>query len=195
MINFVQNFVKKSNKEKTENPWLGDIGSVEFEFSDVDMRVNGKRPPAEMVERFLKFASRQFLADAYAGAESLAEAQTALNDKVTRFIDGTLALRGGDSSDFDTFVQAVLESAKRSADTQAAVVAIETKVYDASDKAKNTKAKRAALADFWESKFNGLSDDRKAALLTIANAEREKARKAREEKAARAKQAGGELEI
>jgi hypothetical protein len=87
-------------KRETENSnWSGKIGVASlFVSDDGTWTMDGKVLPRKSVEYLLTF-SLQSLQDAYAGAESLAEATANWSKKHDALIDGTIGSRGGGADD------------------------------------------------------------------------------------------------
>lgn len=87
--------VARSYDHKTH----GRIGVAEFTVeskSDIGFMLNGQELPASSVDHLLTFAL-QSLQDAYAGAESEADAKERFNAKLDRILAGTLGTRSGGS--------------------------------------------------------------------------------------------------
>jgi hypothetical protein len=82
----------------TKRNWSGDIGRIEMETDCAKISLNGKAIPPASVEYLLNFALQAFQ-DAYAGAESLAEAQGNFAKKIDAVVAGTLGMRGAGESD------------------------------------------------------------------------------------------------
>lgn len=80
----------------------GRIGLVNLEADVKSVIVDGKELPASSVEYLLTFAL-QNLQDAYAGAESAAEAQARWQKKLDRLIEGSIGTReSGDGASLET---------------------------------------------------------------------------------------------
>lgn len=76
---------------------FGRIGVAELlvkSESDIIVMLNGKELPASSIDHLLTFAL-QSLQDAYAGAESEADAKERFNAKLERILNGTLGVRSG----------------------------------------------------------------------------------------------------
>ena len=80
----------------------GRIGVVEMSAGVSGVSINGKELPASSIEYLLTFAL-QNLQDAYAGAESAAEATARFEKKLARLIEGTIGAReAGDGASLET---------------------------------------------------------------------------------------------
>lgn len=80
----------------------GRIGLVEVEADVKSVTIGGKELPASSVEYLLTFAL-QNLQDAYAGAESEADAKGRFNKKLDRLLAGTIGTReAGDGASAET---------------------------------------------------------------------------------------------
>lgn len=71
----------------------GDIASVSLTAEVTSLKVNGKDVPAASVEYLLTFAL-QSLQDAYAGADSAANAKALFDKKLEKLIAGEIGVRG-----------------------------------------------------------------------------------------------------
>lgn len=78
--------------------WSGNIGKVTLEADVKKITVNGTELPADSVEYLLNF-SLQSLQDAYAGAETMAEATANFDKKLAALIAGEIGTRGDGVSD------------------------------------------------------------------------------------------------
>ena len=80
----------------------GRIGLVEMEADVKSVTIGGKELPATSVEYLLTFAL-QNLQDAYAGAESAADATGRFQKKLDRLLEGTIGVReAGDGASAET---------------------------------------------------------------------------------------------
>lgn len=102
-------------KRATEkSAWNGRIGIAELVLSakggEIAMTLNDKTIPEAMVNYLLNF-SLQSMQDAYAGANSLDEAQGWFEKKLAAIQEGTIGARGGSGVSEETIVQRIVARA------------------------------------------------------------------------------------
>lgn len=92
----------------------GRIGIVEMSAGVSGISINGKELPATSIEYLLTFAL-QNLQDAYAGADSAADAQGRWQKKLDRLIEGTIGVReaGDGASALTKAIRAVVAESLR----------------------------------------------------------------------------------
>lgn len=103
-----------TKRETEKSNWSGRVGSVEGVADINKIVLNGNELGAASINYLLNF-SLQSLQDAYAGAESLAEATANFEKKLAALLDGTIGVRGagGGMSDEDRAKAYVAEQAVR----------------------------------------------------------------------------------
>lgn len=170
-------YEKRATEKST---WNGRIGQAELKFeskSDIVVTLDGKELPSASIDHLLNFAL-QTLQDAYAGAQSLAEAEASFESKRTKLYEGTIGTRGGAGASEETVVQRLVAKEAYMASA---------KVSDADKKALAAKVKDGEADDFLDDLWAN-NAEKLAGRFTVKMAEREAARKRRaEEKAAMAK--------
>jgi hypothetical protein len=83
-----------AKRETAKSDWSGRIGAVEMVADVASIKVNGNDLGTASIDYLLNF-SLQSLQDAYAGAESLVEAEAAWQKKLDALIEGTIGVRSG----------------------------------------------------------------------------------------------------
>lgn len=83
-----------TKRETERSNWSGRIGKVELVADIASMSIEGRPLSVASIDYLLNF-SLQSLQDAYAGAESLTEAEAAWEKKLFALIDGTIGVRSG----------------------------------------------------------------------------------------------------
>lgn len=83
-----------AKRETPKSDWHGRIGAIELVADVNSIKVAGNELGQASIDYLLNF-SLQSLQDAYAGAESLAEAVAAYEKKLDALIEGTIGVRSG----------------------------------------------------------------------------------------------------
>lgn len=145
----------------------GDIASVSLTAEVTSLKVNGQDIPAASVEYLLTFAL-QSLQDAYAGADSTANAKALFDKKLEKLIAGEIGVRGtGDGASEETKVQRSITKAmaKKNMGEKSEAWATFGGLSDADQNAKLDawyKANEAALAPFVKEELARREKARKA---------------------------------
>lgn len=145
----------------------GEIASVTLTADVANLKVNGKDVPAASVEYLLTFAL-QSLQDAYAGADSTANAKALFEKKLEKLIAGEIGVRGaGEGASEETKVQRSITKAmaKKNMGEKSEAWASFTGLSDADQNAKLDawyKANEAALEPFVKEELARREKARKA---------------------------------
>lgn len=133
----------------------GRIGAVELTVDKGKWTLDGKELPERSIEYLMNFAL-QSLQDAYAGADSLTDAQAAFEKKRDAIIAGTIGLRSASTSEEPhmPFVRAIIRKALGDANKAK---------YEAIPSDDQTARK-----EFLNSLFEGLDEEKRAKVEAIA---------------------------
>jgi hypothetical protein len=116
MAKFVETTVNRVYEKRAtdKSAWSGRIGMAELSVSakggELSFTLNQKVLPESMVNYLLNF-SLQSMQDAYAGAETLAEAKANFEKKLDAIQNATVGSRGGNGVSEETIVQRLVAKA------------------------------------------------------------------------------------
>lgn len=166
MLHTIARVFEKRATAKSD--WSGRIGHIEAKFDVKSATLDGKDLPDNSVVYLLNFAF-QSLQDAYAGAESMDEAQANWGKKRNALIEGTIGQRGA-GVDEETRVRRLV--------AEAAFI----KKYGAEHA--DVKALATMTDDDWAAKFDAIFEKNAVALQPRVDARRAELKRMREAKAA-----------